>query len=271
MRLSVKSQSGAGKRVPPLLLSGVMSGLFGCILCSPAIAGTSFWWGLLAAVGIGCMEGRAALDEEPAWTKQAGGRRGAMAGALAASVAWTLSLSASLIGYNPFAEHWVRALAMPAAFATTELSETAHMWILYLSNYSRLLFQLAGQVAVAGLAGAITGTLSTSTKRRRRGGPPMERTWAFGWVRELSASAASARKMAVPAWRQGAAFGVVASGLLTLLVSTPVLAFGGETLNRSRWLLASGITFLASAALLSVAGTGLLLIWRLMRPPKWRL
>jgi hypothetical protein len=273
MRTSVKNQSGAGMRVAPLCISGLVSGSFGCLFFAPVIVGTTVGWvgcGPLVAVGLGVMAALAATEDKLTWTKQEGGQRGAMAAALTISVAWALSLSFMLIAEFSFETHGLRPMTMPAAFATTELSENAHMWILYLSNYSRLFFQLALQVAVAGLTGAITGAISTSTKRRRMRGPPMERLWALGWVRELSASAAGSRKMAEPAWRQGVTFGVVASGLLTLLVSTPVLAFGGEALSRSWWLRASGITFLASAALLAVAGIGLLLIWQLMRPPWWR-
>src|SRR5687767_9368284 len=114
MRISVKSQSRAGKRVSPLWLSGVMLGLFGCMFCSPAIAGTSFWWSLLAAVGLGWMAARTATDEEPAWAKQDGGRRGAMAGVLTMSVAWALSLSLTLKVSFPLETHGLRPMAMPA-------------------------------------------------------------------------------------------------------------------------------------------------------------
>jgi hypothetical protein len=186
------------------------------------------------------------------------------------SVAWVLSLSLALKVSFPFETHGLQPMAMPAAFAATELSESAHMGILYLSNYARLLFQLAGQVAMAGLAGAISGAISPMAEHRRVPSPYVQRLWALGWVRDLSASAAGSRRMAAPACRLGVTFGVVASGLLTLLVSIPVIIFGGEALSRSWWLWASGIAFLASAALLAVAGTGLLLIWRLMPPPSWR-
>jgi hypothetical protein len=136
-------------------------------------------------------------------------------------------------------------MAVPGAFARLELLGSAHVFLLYLVNYLPLFLTLMVQLAAAGLGGAMVGAYAPRSNQRT-----------------ASVALQPAEASPRPAWHEGARFGVLASGSLALLVSTPVLLFGGEGLNRGLWLLVTFVVGLAFAALLAVAGTAAMYAWR---------
>jgi hypothetical protein len=145
---------------------------------------------------------------------------------------------------------WSPAAGTPSPYAQAELTECTYLLAAYLFTIVSRLCWLTFLVCLAALTGARAAVIRRDRALRKK---------SLYYGLELADH--------LLVWRPRCHWVLAASLVLTLTVSAPLLFLGEWYVNRSHWLVASFLAFLALAAFLALVATTLLLVARRYRQP----
>jgi hypothetical protein len=225
------------------LKNGLIAGVTGAVLTLCLGSAISGLCGPVAAVITGFLAGHFTARDENSPTRRAGARAGAVAGTLAGvvnvlgQVATGLGILSSRLG-----ELTTRG-TMP------ELTgEPAMLVVYYVAGLTTHLFLGLVGVVGAASAGAMAGY------------------WRDPEARTPGGAVLTGPKPITSPWRDGAKFGVLFGGAISLLIHGGTLSFIANTADFSRigsWLMAAAFSTLVLVGIFTVAGAGVsaLAIW----------